>query len=144
MNIQAHDSPRGLARRGLTLVEITIAVFLLAVSMILTVRVLGWVASERRAGERRQCATREAANVMERLAALPWERVTADTAKSLTFSDTARQSLPSGELDVTVDEPAGSDAKRMSVRVRWRNRGGEWDAPVRLTAWKFRAGRNAR
>lgn len=144
MNIQAPDSPRRLARRGLTLVEITIAVFLLAVSMTLTVRVLGWVASERRAGERRQCATREAANVVEHLTALPWERVTADTARSLTLSDTARMSLPSGELNATVDEPAGGDAKRVSVRIRWRNRGGDWDAPVRLTAWTFRAGRNAR
>lgn len=143
MNVNAIQSRRRSQRRGLTLIEITIAVFLLAVSMTATVRIIGWLASERRACERRQCATREAANVMEHLTALPWDSLTAESARNFALSEPSRSGLPSGELSVAVDEQAAAGSKRLSVRVRWRNRAGEWDAPVRLTAWIHRDGRKA-
>ena len=68
-------------RRAFTAVEVALAVFLMAVAMTATVQVLGWVASERRAVERRQWAVQEVANLMERLTAAPWERVTPESAR---------------------------------------------------------------
>ncbi len=41
--------------------------------MTVTLQVLGWVAAERRALDRRQCAIRESANIMEQLAVRPWK-----------------------------------------------------------------------
>ena len=43
-------------RRGSLLVEVAMATVLLMIGMTLTVKVLGWVALERRAAERRQRA----------------------------------------------------------------------------------------
>lgn len=126
-------------RRAFTMIEVAVATLLLAIAMTLTVQILGWVAAERRALERRQCAIGEVANILERLAARPWGRLSAETAKTVTLSETARRSLPDAELTVKVAELAeGGDAKRILVSLRWRTRQGNWDAPVRLAAWSYR------
>ncbi len=125
-------------RRGSLLAEVAMATVLLMVAMTLTVRVLGWVALERRSAERRQRALMEVANVMERITAYPFEEVTPALASRITLSETARRQLPDSELvlDVSDGDPAaGRTARRIAIRLRWRGRGGEWDAPVRLTSW---------
>jgi hypothetical protein len=123
-------------RRAFTTCEVALAVFLLAVAMTTTVQVLGWVAAERRAVERRQWAVQEVANLMERLTAEPWDQVTTESARALALSEAIRRKLPGPELTIEVD---GKDTergeKRLAVRLRWRNRAGAWEAPVRLTAW---------
>lgn len=124
------------SRRAFTVVEVALSVFLLAVAMTTTVQVLGWVANERRAAERRQWAIEEVANLMERLTAAPWDQVTVDSARSVTLPEGIRGKLPEPELTIVVDEPEGNPGeKRLAIRLRWRNRAGAWEAPVRLTAW---------
>lgn len=128
-------------RRGMTLVELTIAAVLLGVAMTATVQILGWVAAERRSLERRQCAAQEAANLMERLAARPWNRLSPAEVRDVALSEPARRLLPGAELTVAVDEPSRTGpvaSKRIALRIRWRNRAGGWDAPVRLSSWTFR------
>jgi hypothetical protein len=128
----------GRKRRGSLLAEVTMATVMLAIAMSLTVKVLGWVALERRAAERRQRAVLEVANVMERITSYPFEEVTPDLTRRITLSTTADQSLPESDLvvDVTHSDPgAGRSAKRIAIRLRWKGRSGEWDAPVRLTSW---------
>jgi hypothetical protein len=123
------------------LVEVALTVFLLAAAMTTTVKVLGWVAVERREAERRQYAVQEVSNLMERLTALPWGRVTPDAARALTLSEEVRGKLPGPELDIDVDESnAGRGEKRLAIRLRWQNRAGAWETPVRLTAWIARRG----
>jgi hypothetical protein len=108
----------------------------MAVAMTTTVQVLGWIGAERRAGERRQWAIQEVANLMERLTAMPWDRVTSESARALALSEALRRKLPGPELTIDVDEKnAGRGEKRLAIRLRWRNRAGAWEAPVRLTAW---------
>lgn len=123
----------GPRRRGFTLLELTLTVGMVAVAMMLTVRVLGWVAAERRATERRQYALQEASNLLDRLASRPFDRVTPESARAVALPEAARAALPGAELAVTVD--GGDDTRRVAVRLRWRGRGGEWEAPVRLTTW---------
>ncbi len=80
----------------------------------------------------------EVANVMERITAYPFDEVTPELARRMTLSRAARQSLPDSELavDVAESEPGpGRSAKRIAIRLRWRGRDGEWEAPVRLTSW---------
>jgi hypothetical protein len=128
----------GRKRRGSLLAEVTMATVMLMIAMSLTVKVLGWVALERRVAERRQRAVLEVANVMERITAYPFEEVTPDLTRRITLSTTAGQSLPDSDLvvDVTNSDPgAGRSAKRIAIRLRWKGRSGEWDAPVRLTSW---------
>ena len=126
-------------RRAFTMVEVTLSVLLLTVAMTATVQILGLVAIQRREVERRQWAIQEVANLMEHLSADSWERINADSARSFVLSDEIRRKLPEPELSIEVDktEPDRGE-KRLAIRLRWRNRGGEWAAPVRLTAWVSR------
>jgi Tfp pilus assembly protein PilV len=130
--------PNPNRRRGTLLVEVAMAGVLLMIAMTLTVKVTGLVALERRASERRQRAGLEAANLMERITAYPFDEVTPELAARMTLSPAAAQSLPNPELavDVARSEPApGRSAKRIAIKLRWRGRDGEWVAPVRLTSW---------
>jgi hypothetical protein len=128
-------------RRGSLLAEVAMSAVLLMIAMALTTKVLGWVAMERRAWDRRQWAAQEAANLMERVTSQPYDSVSAPSAEAIGLSAQARQLLPEAELKVEVgeDEPAGGKgSKRVAIRLRWRNRAGEWDAPVRLVSWIYR------
>jgi hypothetical protein len=132
----------GLLRRraGSMLAELAMTIVLLIIAMTLVVKVLGWVAHERRAADRRERAVMEVANLMERITAQPLDEVTQEWARRLPLSEAARQSLPGSELAVEIDGSAGLGprpvpAKRIAIRLRWRGSSGEWDAPVRLTSW---------
>jgi hypothetical protein len=111
---------------------------ILVVVMSLAIKILGWVALERRGTERRERATLEVANLMERLTAYPYEQVTPELARKSTLSTETAASLPGAELkvDVAANEPAKDrSAKRIAIQLRWRNQQGDWVAPVRLTSW---------
>jgi hypothetical protein len=133
--VQARES-RSVRRRAFTTCEVALAILLLAVAMTATVQVLGWVAAERRAVERRQWAIQEVGNLMERLTAEPSDKVNADSARKLSLSEEIHRKLPEPELTIDVDDRgAGRGEKRLAIRLRWRNRSGGWESPVRLCAW---------
>jgi Tfp pilus assembly protein PilV len=138
MSIEVHQRRQ---RRGSLLVEVAMAVVMLVIAMTLTVKVLGWVAMERRASDRRQWAAQEVCNVMERVTARPFDTVSQGSVGDITLSAQARQMLPGGELKIEVveDDPTGGKgSKRVSVQLRWHDRSGGWDAPARLTSWIYR------
>jgi hypothetical protein len=128
----------GPSRRGSFLAEAAIATVMLMIAMTLTVKVVGWVALERRSAERRERALLEVSNVMEQITANSFDDVTPELARSMTLSPAARRSLPGAELHVTV-EPSDvgprRSAKRIAIVLRWPGRSGIWEAPVRLASW---------
>ncbi len=133
-------------RRGSLLAEVTMSSVLLIVVMVLTVKVLGWVALERRGVEKREQAVLQVANLMERLTARPYDAVTPVLVRE--FAETAKpaDALPDAELKIDVAESqpgAGRSAKRIAIELRWRDSSGEWSGPVRLTSWLERR-RNSR
>jgi hypothetical protein len=116
-----------------------VSAVLVAAAMGVTVEVLAWVLAERRAVERRHRAVQEAANLMEHIAAEPWERVTPERARAGGLSPAPPAVLPGAEWRVSVEAPAApADLRRIAIRLRWRNRAGDWEAPVRLAAWVAR------
>jgi hypothetical protein len=141
-----NQEPGGLTgfsrrRRGSLLAEVAMSAVMLMIAMALTTKVLGWVAIERRAWDRRQWAAQEVANLMERVTSLPYDAVTAPSAEAVGLSAQAKQLLPEAELKVEVaeDQPAGGKgSKRVAIRLRWHNRAGQWDAPARLVSWIYR------
>ena len=129
------------SRSGFTLLEVSVAGFLLVILMAITVQVLGWATAERVAIERRQWAIQEAGNIMERLTTQPWESLTAEAAAAVELSPQAREMLSESELKIEVaNEPGQPSAKRLTVQVRWQRRPGQPAAPVRLTSWVYRQG----
>lgn len=128
-------------RRGFGLVEMTVTAVLVVVAMGVTVQILGGVARERRSALRRELAVLEAANALERATARPWEELIPDAAPPAELSEAARASLPGAALAVGVQAVEGPvPARRVTVTVRWRDRSGQFEAPVRLVGWVHRRG----
>jgi len=125
-------------RRAFTMVEVALTVLMVAVAMTTILQVLVWVASERRAIDRREWALEEAANIMERITAQPWNEISSEAVKSLSLPERMRESLPGVELSIAVDEKPDVQLKRIAILLRWRNQAGVWDAPVRITSWVSR------
>ncbi|AMV39812.1 hypothetical protein [Planctomyces sp. SH-PL62] len=129
------------ARRGSLLIEAAMSAVMLMIAMTLITKVIGAVASERRTWDRRQSAAVEAANVVEFLKARPFDGLTPDSAREVAARSQAASRLPGAEVtaEVTGDDAAGGPgSKRVAVQVRWRNRAGDFDAPVKLTTWVHR------
>lgn len=127
-------------RRGVTLLELAVAGILLGTLLTVCLQMVGATAARRRAVEDRQTAMLEAGNVMERLAARPWDELTPEAVAEIELSSEARESLLEGrlEVDVTRGGPDEPDAKRVAVLVRWNDRSGKPQRPVRLVAWRYR------
>ena len=113
---------------------------MLMVAMTIVVQVVASVANARRNWDRRMIAANEASNQIERLSARPYEALVPGPVSGLSLGPEAR-TLPEAEMkaEIVADDPAGgADSKRISVRLRWRNAAGDWNAPVRLTTWVHR------
>lgn len=135
-------SPRR-TRRGAILADVGLAAIILLVAMSLMLKVLTVVAHERRSADHRQRAALEAANLMERITAYPFDRVTPELARGMKVSEAARQSLHDCELAIDVKGSGQSpstdrDVRRISIMLRWRGPSGQWQRPVRLTSWMER------
>lgn len=153
-----------MTRRGTTMVELLVAGVLLVALTAVCVQMLAVLAGHRRAVEQEQTAIREAANLMERLAAVPWDELTPEGVRDVRLSEEARRALPGGELEISVtsskfgeplagervagDRVAGVErseppvaqvpgAKRILVSIRWQDRTGRFVRPVRLAAWRY-------
>jgi hypothetical protein len=130
--------PKSSPHRAFTLLETTVALGMLAFGLILTVQLLGLAARQRQAAGQLLVAQLEAANTLERIAAMPYDRVTAESLKSLTISDDAKATLADGELKANVETSADSGPrhKRITVEVAWPTGEGP-PRTVELTSWKY-------
>jgi type II secretory pathway component PulJ len=120
------------------MLELLIAGVLLGVLMTVCVQMLSAAAAQRRAADDRQTAIREAANLMERLSTVSFDKLTPEGVAKLQLSDEARRALPGGELEIQLSSPPSEPgAKRIVLLLRWQDRSGRPVRPVRLTAWRF-------
>jgi Tfp pilus assembly protein PilE len=130
-----------MRRRGVTVLELSIAIILVAAVLTGIAQLLSVVSAQQRESERRSAALHEAANQMERLTILPWRELTSESVGQRELSPEAAAALPQGSLRVQVTDAAGGAeslaAKRISVEVAWRNSAGREVKPVRLVAWRF-------
>lgn len=128
-----------MKRRGITILETIVAGVLLAATMSVCLQLLGAHAAQQRTAQQRQTAMREAANAMERAAAVPFRELTPQRLAEIQLSPEASTALPDGELTVELAPvPDDSAARRVTVSIRWQDRNGEWVKPVQLTAWRTR------
>ncbi len=118
-----------------------ILVALLAVSM----QFLHATAIYRRATRQREVAIQEVANLMERLAAVPWQELTPEKVRQVELSEPARHELPGAKLTIEVgpspDDPSAdkSSAKRIAVALAWEDQSRRLGRPIRLSAWRYRS-----
>lgn len=141
MNAQTLRRPTRFGRRrGYGMAEVAVALLLLMVAMNLMVRILGVVGTERRASDRRLWAVETASNVLERASSEPFDAVTAKAVRAIADEADVAKVLPGAAWDVAVeaDKEATVVAKKIALRLRWKERSGEWTSPVRLSTWVYR------
>ncbi len=123
------------------MVEMIVAGALLGTLLVVCLQLCVAAAAQRQAAARRQCASLELANVMERVAARPWSKLTAADLAAEHLSPSASAQLPGAELKIEVLTPAGDpEAKRLTATVCWQDRDGQPPQPLRLTTWRYRHG----
>ena len=114
------------------------AVMLLMTAMTFTVKALGLVASERKSADRR--LTRDWPHrTCWNADRLPFADVSEEKVRAIAAAEHAETALPGADWQVAVvDDPSGSlAAKRISVRLSWKQRSENSEAPLRLSAWVF-------
>lgn len=132
---------RRTEHRGALLLETAGALILLAIIMTLTVQLLRGANLQRQTTDYRIWALTEAQNTLDRVTGLPWESLDEKTLAPLKLDEATASRLPSGRLTVAVADAQGQPAaKRLTVEIRWKNRTGTDDAPVRLTTWVYQKG----
>ncbi len=128
-------------RRGFGLAEVAVSAILLMVALVLVAQIVIGLAAERKAAEQRQRAFQEAANVMERVTSRTWDELTPEYAKGITLAVPTSSALRGGSVDVAIAPASGEPpAKKIAVEVRWRDRTGGPEAPVRLVSWVYHQG----
>jgi hypothetical protein len=130
--------PVAVRRRGVTLVEVTVAAGLLAVLLGVSGQFLRVLSSQQRAAERRVVALQAVQAVAEALGNLPAEKLTTEAARQVAIPEGLAPYLPGGQLAVAVaDENDPVAAKRVSIELSWNGPHGQPAGPVRLTTWVY-------
>ena len=125
-------------RKASSMIEVIVAMFILASLITAVTKVTILTAHQRRAVQRRQLAFSETANLMERAAATPWNETTTQDFSNFKIPPYLKQQLPSATLKIEVDEvPKPLPAKRITIEVFWNNAAGQQVEPVRLVSWKY-------
>lgn len=124
-------------RRGATVSEAIVGMVIAIAVLAAVTQLLALASHQQRIAAQRAVAVREAGNLMEDLMSRPWADVTAEKTAVIALSDSCRETLPGGRLQVSVaseDQPA---AKRIGIRIDWQNPSGQRGEPVRLSAWRY-------
>lgn len=124
-------------RRGISVLEATAALALLAAGFIFTAQVLNVWAKQRLAADQLLVAQLEAANAVERIAAMPFDRINSTALAELKLPKEAAATLVGGQLTTTIEEIAEPPQhKRIHVKVAWSVGEGP-PRTVNLTTWKY-------
>ncbi len=128
-----------MTRRGFTLIELVAATVMLGVLITVSVRMLAATAAADRAAWQRQAAWQEAANLMERIDAMPWEQIDPAHVDQLQLPERLRQSLPDGNLQVQLETPPEEpEVKQITVTISWGGTDTTPSKKARLSMWKYK------
>lgn len=127
-------------RNGSLLLEVCLAVTLLAVALVSVAQLLALAARQSRETRWRSVATQEVANVTERVMALPWSKTTTDQLDAVSVPNTALE-LPDPTLAIeAIDVTEPRVGKQIRISLSYRNTAGLPVEPVTMVAWKFLPG----
>ena len=136
---QARNSPYpSLAhfrrRPGITLVEISVTLVVMAILAVIIAQCIVWSLRERLRFTTRRAALELAANVLEAARAQPWDQLDSSWAEAQTIPADLEALLPDGKLVVSVEPgPAQLLSKQVTVEVHWQMEPNLPGTSVRLT-----------
>lgn len=125
----------------MTLFELVVALFVLTTAMVAIVQLLAVAASQRRTIDQRRVAMTEVANQAERIALLPWSKLSPDESSTWDLSAEFRKTLPQATTTMEIREEAEPvKSRRIRLIVRSPNTVGQPIDLADLTVWKFAPG----
>jgi hypothetical protein len=137
MAVRILNPVHSAARRGLTVIEVTMALLVLSFAVGGLLQILSLAASQRRATEIRRLAVEEVANQAEAIALVPWEELTAEKLAARRPAAGLIAAAPSATLNIsTSDEAVPPAAKRIHISAAWTTPAGEPAQSVQLTLWR--------
>src|SRR5262245_40482377 len=129
-------------RRGMTIAELLVALFIMTTAMAAIVQLLAVTASQRRTLEQRRVGLQEIANQAERVAILSWRETSPDKLTTWQPSAELLAAMPQATCTAEVKDEAGPpEARKIRLSVNWPNAGGQMREPIAVTIWKFAEGR---
>jgi prepilin-type N-terminal cleavage/methylation domain-containing protein len=127
-----------MSRRGMTVLEMSIALLILTVALGGVLQLVSTAAKQRRTGEERRLALQELANQAERVAILPWDELTEAKLATLKPSAECEAANPTATIAATLAEDDGPPAaKRIRIEVAWTNAVGQQVDPLGVTLWRY-------
>src|SRR5689334_20407374 len=109
-------------RRGLTIAELLVALFIMTTAMVAMVQLLAAVGGQRRTIEQRRAALAEVANEAERVAVQAWDEISPEKFKTWQPSAELTAALPQAICTADVSEENGPPlARRVRLSVNWPN-----------------------
>src|SRR5690242_17414911 len=106
------------ARRGMTLFELAVALFILTTAMLAIVQLMAATASQRRLLDQRSVALQEVANQAERIALLTWDEMAPEKLTTWEPSADLAKALPQPKCEAEVTEEAsGPPSRRIRLSV---------------------------
>jgi prepilin-type N-terminal cleavage/methylation domain-containing protein len=122
---------------GFTFAELTVALAILGMVIVVAAQLLAAAAVQRRGVERRSLALLEAANLMERIAAVPFDELDSTRVEQYALSARTQSCLPESQLSIHVQSKEEGEIrfKMVTVEIGWLS-SGQPARPVQLTAWR--------
>jgi prepilin-type N-terminal cleavage/methylation domain-containing protein len=125
-------------RRGLTLLEVSMAAAMLCVLMLIAVQMFWAVTTKQPAAERHALALEAVQALAEQIGNMRWNELTTPSVGQIQMPASASAHLPGAKLAVDLTEEVEPiAAKRVTVELTWNNPPGRPARPVRLTCWAF-------
>jgi hypothetical protein len=122
---------------GLTVIELTISIAILAVLLATSMRMIVVASEHVRANDRRVLALQAVQAVSEEIDNIPWEQLNDATAAGIPIPDAIASRLPGAKFTAKIADESDPPAKRVAVEITWNTRTGQPAAPARLTTWVF-------
>jgi prepilin-type N-terminal cleavage/methylation domain-containing protein len=108
-------------RGGMSLMEVTVTLAIIAVLAVVIAQCAYWSGLERGRMASHQAALELATNALEAARALPWDKLDQAWADAQTIPADMATLLPDGKLVVTVaPEPRQPLTRRVTAEVRWQ------------------------
>ena len=128
-------------RSGATLLELSVALFIVTAAMGTMVQLLAVAAGQRRQLEYRRVALQEIGNQAERVALMRWDQTEPERFTNWEPSDELNSVLPAAKCTVEVsEETEAPKSRRIRLSVAWPNAAGQVGEPVAVTVWKYASG----
>jgi hypothetical protein len=125
----------------MTVLELTVSLFLLTTAILAIVQLLSATAGQRRTLEKRRMAHQAVANQAERIARMPWEQTAPDKLTEWEAPAELLAVLPGAKCTAQVSEESGTPkARRIRLCVSWTDSVGQTVEPTAVTIWKFANG----